>query len=346
MSTEECGVSGVTAPNTVATEPSTPEQVLEAGLTAHFKRPVRIAEMDADSFWAEAIDRQIDRLRVTLESGEVLQMIFKRFNPEPGLEHDSHEALKDYKREVLVYRRLLCDPNFGAPALYASAYDPTREQYWLFMEDLGESTLDHKSLKHFLATAGWLGRMHGAYAGRQEELRRLGCLVEHDQQFYRALGSIAHRNFQVAGEKEDLERFEGLRPRFESAAGDLLRQPRTLLHGDFAPHNVIIEPDGRIRPLDWEWAAVGPVGWDLAGLYYEWQSDQADFLAAYAREFQRHSAISLDDGDIERAYSLCEVVYKLWILAMNPERFPHPGYVGRLLDKMEHAWDRLQVVNG
>ena len=56
--------------------------------------------MDSDSFWAEAIDRQIDRLRVTLESGEVLPMIFKRFNPEPGLENYSHEALKDYRRDL------------------------------------------------------------------------------------------------------------------------------------------------------------------------------------------------------------------------------------------------------
>ncbi len=40
--------------------------------------------------------------------------------------------------------------------------------------------------------------------------------------------------------------------------------PRGLCHGDFAPHNLLEQPDGAIAVLDWDLADAAPLVWDLA----------------------------------------------------------------------------------
>lgn len=323
---------------------ATPEQVLEAGLSVHFKRPVRIARMESRLLGQGEADYPVSRLRVTLTSGEQVRVIFKRCAQEVDPEGDLMEAPpSDYMREVLTYRHLLSNPTFDAPAVYASVYDPTLEQYWLFIEDLGTSTLEGGDLEDFLAATRYLGTMHGTYAGREEELRRCGSLVEHGPAFYRALAAGARRNLQQPGQEPHLDRFDRLMQRFDSVIRELLDQPRTLLHGDFSSHNIAVQSGRRIRPIDWEWAAIGPVGWDLVRLYYEWQSNRSDFLGAYLEEFQRCSSVPLDPDGLERRFSLCEVVYRVWFLWAVPNRFPEPGFVDGLLREMQKTLSGLEA---
>ena len=61
----------------------------------------------------------------------------------------------------------------------------------------------------------------------------------------------------------DLKNEESERAQVLAALGG----PETLLHGDLWPTNVIVLPDGdavRVRLIDWDEAAAGPIGFDLS----------------------------------------------------------------------------------
>ena len=182
---------------------------------------------------------------MTLAPGETLSVVFKRLLPDPD------PVVNTYLREVLIYRRLLAGERFGAPALYASVHDEARERFWLFVEDLGDSTLEDGDVEDWLSAARWLAALHGSYSGREDELRSLGCLGEHGLRFYRTLAAKARQNLTLAGAAEALARFEELMSGYESIVAELVGRPRTLVHGDLGPHNLALQPGGRIRPVDW-----------------------------------------------------------------------------------------------
>src|SRR5262245_16634142 len=106
----------------------TPRAVLQKGLSELWRRPVRITSMISRPLAMQST-HPIDRLNVTLTTGEHLPVIFKRPSSERGS--------KDGRPEVLIYRQLLGGRRFGAPTLYASAYNKAQSRYWLFLEDVG-----------------------------------------------------------------------------------------------------------------------------------------------------------------------------------------------------------------
>jgi hypothetical protein len=309
-----------------------PWQVLEQGLSAHFGRPVRIAGMERRPLAASS--HAIERLRVILASGERLRVVFKRLQP--------GEELYGNEREVLIYRRLLDGERFGAPALYASAYDEGERRYWLFLEDLGSCTLDEGDVEEWLASARWLAGVHGSYHDRGDDLRELGCLMEHGPAYYHMLGQTARRNLELAGAIEALVRFDALMGRYDSLVRYLVSQPRTLVHGDIFAQNLIIQPGGRIRAIDWESAAVGLGPWDLARLLDGWGSMKATFLAAYLAEFERHVARPLDREGFQRLFEHCEILNTLWHLRWSVEACQDAPVVEDLLLDMETRWQRLE----
>jgi len=306
----------------------TPQEVLEAGLSDYFGSPVRIVEMAGKSLWGGNV-YALRRLRVTLASGETLSVVFKRLLPHPD------PVGNTYMREVLIYRRLLAGGLFGAPALYASVHDEARERYWLFVEDLGESTLEDGDVEDWLSAARWLAALHGENSGREDELRSLGCLGEHGLRFYRTLAAKARQNLTLAGAADALARFEELMRGYESIVNSLVGRPRTLVHGDLGPHNVALQAGGRIRPVDWEWAAVGPGAWDLSRLLYDCWTGRTKFLEAYVEEISRGGAVEVDREELADSLRRCDFVYKVWFLSQQPDVCRDSVRVHELLDEME-----------
>src|SRR5262245_5762401 len=141
--------------------------LLEEGLSTHLGRAVHIAALEGQPLEAQST-YPIDRLRVTLTSGEEIPVIFKRLSAAPGS--------KGGRREVLIYRRLLAGQRFGAPALYGYVHDHAQGRFWLFLEDLGEETLGGGDFHDWLAAVRLLAQMHATYHGREEGLRALDCL--------------------------------------------------------------------------------------------------------------------------------------------------------------------------
>ena len=310
---------------------SAPREVLEQGLSAYFGLPVRIVGLKRRPLATSS--HPIDRLRVTLASGERLRVVFKRLSP--------GEELYGNEREVLIYRRLLDGERFGAPALYASVYDEGERRYWLFLEDVGAATLDEGGVEEWFAAVRWLARMHGTYHGREADLRALACLMEHGPAYYHMVAQTARGNLELAGAGEALERFDALMGRYDSLVAYLVGQRRTLVHGDVFAQNLVLQPGGRIRAIDWESAAIGLGAWDLARLLDGWGSMQAAFLSAYLAEFERHVAGPFDQGGFQRLFGHCELLDALWHLRWSVEACQNAPIVEDLLLTMETRWPRL-----
>lgn len=309
----------------------TPQEVLQEGLSDWLGRPVRVVEMSGRPL--DTSSHPISRLSVTLGSGERLSVIYKR--PRPG------HKLYGNEREVLVYRRLLAGRRFGAPAHYASAYEPGCGRYWLFLEDVGETTLDQEGEEAWLAAARWLAEMHGTYLGRGEELRALGCLGEHDADYYRLIARAARGHLAEAGARWALPRFDELTAGFGAAVAYLAALPRTLVHGDIFPGNLLVRPGPSIRPVDWESASVGLGAWDLARLLDGWQ-DKAPFIGAYLAELSRRSAAPPDEEDFRRALAHCRFLNALWHIRWSVDACRDPASVGAMLGYLGRARRRLE----
>ena len=309
----------------------TPQGVLEEGLSRYFGRPVHIAALERQAL-EEQSTYPIERLRVTLVSGEELSVIFKRLRGQP--------RFKGSRREVLIYRSLLAGQRFGAPALYASAYDEARGHYWLFLEDVGDETL-HGDHDNWLAAVRWLAEMHGVYWGQDEELRSLGYLAEQGPDYYQMLADAARRHLRLAGARRARVRFDSLMARYDAVVAYLVHQPRTLVHGDVLPHNLLLQPGPRIRPIDWEDAAIGLAAWDVARLLDGWGTDKPIFLAAYLSELARHAAVPLDQQAFHRALDHCAILNVLCHLGWDLKACRDASFVDGLLDELETAWDHL-----
>ena len=308
-----------------------PREVLEQGLSVHFGRPVRIAGLKRRS--QATSSHAIERLWVMLASGERLPVVFKRLQP--------GEELYGNEREVLIYQRLLNGERFGAPAFYASVHDEVEKRYWLFLEDVGSSTLDEGDVEEWLAATRWLAGVHASYHGREDDLRALGCLMEHGPAYYHMVGQTARRNLDLAGATKALERLDALMGRYDSLVSYLASEPRTLVHSDVFAENLIIQPGGRIRAIDWESAAVGLGAWDLAKLLDGWGSMKATFLTAYLAEFERHVGVPLDREGFQRLFEHCEILNSFWHLRWSVEACRNAAVVEELLVDMEARWQRL-----
>jgi hypothetical protein len=310
----------------------TPRDALEAGLTLQRGQPARILDLQHQPLEMRS-SHPIDRLDVRLDSGERLRVVFKRLR--------RGRTGNGNGREVLIYRRLLEGRRFGAPMLYGSVYDDARRDYWLFLEDLGESTLLEGDRDAWRAAVRWLAQMHGRWWGRAAELRALDCLDEHGPRHYWSLARTARRHLVRAGPGHALRLFDRLMAGFESVIDHLIRQPRTLVHADVFPHNILLQPGPRIRPIDWEAAAVGLAAWDLARLLDGWGEDRPAFTALYLSELNRHLPVPCHRASFEKTLAHCEVLLALCHLAWEEKACRADGFVLDLLQEMETAWQCL-----
>jgi hypothetical protein len=71
------------------------------------------------------------------------------------------------------------------------------------------------------------------------------------------------------------------------ASGDPGSAPAVLVHRDFCPENLVMDPDGGLHLIDNEWLGVDAAGVDLGRSFARWPLSEAgwqSFLAGYAGE--------------------------------------------------------------
>jgi hypothetical protein len=332
-------MAGVSRRRPVDAQEPIPDEVvriLAQGLRDYFGRPVGIAGLRS-RFLDTFSTHPISRLNLTLDSGDQLTVIFKRLQPRPD---------RDVRRRILIHRRLLADESLDAPTVYASVCDESKGRYWLFLEDVGQLGLNWcEDTEAWLAAYRWLARMHAVYYGQEGKLQRLGCLGEHRSAFYRYFARSAHEVLQRYAGQRRLVRFERMMGRyFDVSVTYLARHPPTLVHGDAYCSNFMVQPGPRIRPIDWDSAAIGVAGWDLAQLVAGWGQERPRFVAAYLDEFAQHAAVPLDARALDRTLAHCEIMRVLQVLYWWEGPYDNLAFVDRLLEEMESACRYLDSV--
>lgn len=302
---------------------------LEAGLGDRLGRPVRIIDVERKAL-DEYSTNPIARWQLHLDDGRAVPIICKRVVAKAGTAPS---------REVQVYRRLLAGGGLCAPVCYATFGDD-----WLFLEDVGRRRLDGCAYEAWERAACWLARMHATWTGRQAELRHLDCLHEHDAGFVQTQAAGARTAVAQRASAAALARLDRRLVDLETLTASVTALPRTLVHGDVSGHNVAVQAQGVIRPLDWEWAAIGGGAWDLVKLSAGWGRRKPDLLAAYLDAFDAAAGAPIDRPAFTRSMAGYGALKILWYLRWWVDGCDDPDTLSRMLTALESSWQHLSDV--
>lgn len=208
----------------------------------------------------------LQQLHVSMNDGSELELVLKDTDW-TGLSDEARQAkphfLHDPRREIETYRRILSTTTVGTAAFYGA------EGPLLLIENVeGPVLWQVGELDVWCGVAEALAALHRELAGHVDE----PCLVRYDAAYYRLW-------------LERAETFAGplgiVASRHEEVVERLLALPRTVIHGELYPSNVLVA-GSRVCPIDWELAAAGPGLVDLAALATGWTgADQGAIIAAY-----------------------------------------------------------------
>lgn len=146
--------------------------------------------------------------------------------------------------------------------------------------------------------ARWLAGLHTYFAGERGvgPASRTRYIIDYDADFYRVwmrrARAFACRRVVHSVSRERCRAIARLAGRYERVVARLAGLPKTLIHGEFFPSNILVQPGvggPRVCPVDWETVARGPGLIDLAALVAgDWTAAERRALAlAY------HDALSL-----------------------------------------------------
>jgi hypothetical protein len=222
-------------------------------------------------------------LEVELESGRQTRLFLKDLGSCPEFKLD-REARRE--RELFMYRDVLPGQALGTARFYGSI-----ENRWLFLEYVDGMPVRYCDIPDWYRAVRWLGRMHGALAGRVAELRRSSPLGRADEAAQWDIAGRALRSMYEFSPAYERRLARALR-RWDVAVEAIAAGPLTLVHSAYRPAEVLIEENAeepRVCPVDWEHAAIGSTLYDFASLTDGFEDRQLDaFLEAYRDEAARH----------------------------------------------------------
>jgi Ser/Thr protein kinase RdoA (MazF antagonist) len=192
------------------------------------------------------------------------------------------EFLHEPRREVETYRGILTPAAIG-PRCLAAVAEPSTSRYWLLLDKVpGVELWQVGELSVWEQVARWLGGFHGGFARNIDEVRAAAPhLLDHTAASFRSWSERAMAALaESPGEREKtlLVALEGYR----EVADSLAELPRTFVHGELYPSNVLVVRGERplgVYPVDWEMAAIGPGALDLAALSGGWARPERESLA-------------------------------------------------------------------
>ena len=218
-------------------------EALQRVLEQHLRQPVASLRRRP---WEYATSNRMEALEVDLAGGRTLSLLLKDLSPHAQLQEAQRTRPVDHydrRREIDVYREVLSTLDVDAPEFYGSFGER------LIIENVPGVPLWQCDYDIWPAAARWLARFHEM---RLPPLPR--SLLQYSVEFFRSWGKRAsekHPQLQTI----DLDR----------ACDRLASMPKRLIHGEFYPSNVLVQGE-RIRPIDWETAALAPGLIDLAAL--------------------------------------------------------------------------------
>lgn len=281
-----------------------------------------------------ATSAPLEEVRVLMDGGAEMELILKELSRDRLLREartTKPAFVHEPSREVETYRRILAPAGIGARCFAAVAEsDPAR--YWLLLEKVpGVELWQVGELSVWEEAARWLAGLHARFAGRIEELRGANpYLLEHSSSWYRSWWERA----RAALVRSDDGRASALNGALEGYYGEaipsLTNLPRTFVHGEFYPSNVLVvreDPHPRICPIDWEMAAIGPGLIDLAALVGGWDPpERGRLVAAYLSGLPEGDAARPAAESLSADLARCRLHLALQWLGWSPDWRPPPEH--------------------
>lgn len=258
----------------------------------------------------------LEELELVFDDGTRVELLVKHLGRD-GLDGPARLAkpafLHDPRRELDVYRRILASAGLGTARLYGANDEP--HSILLLEKVPGVALWQVGEVEVWCDVARWLARMHERLAGSVGE----AYLLRMDADWYR---------FWFARALERHADLEPLAARYDDVVERLAALPRTVVHGEFYPSNVLVD-GARVCPVDWEMTGVGPGVLDLAALTSGWADDErATIVAAY--------------GDVpEEALECARLHLAVQWLGWSPTWSPPPEHAHDWLGEALAAAERL-----
>jgi aminoglycoside phosphotransferase (APT) family kinase protein len=172
--------------------------------------------------------------------------------------------------EASVNRFLLAPLGVSVPEFYGFSAGEAGASCLVTEYMTGSAMVSTSSSATAMARAAeWIAHFH-ARGEQLLERRPLPGLRQYDHSHYLGWARRAEQATTEAGvaAKWLQAAFAG----FRQSVGALLCTAASLIHGEYYPHNVLIHED-RIRPVDWESAAVAAGEIDLAAVTERWPAE-------------------------------------------------------------------------
>lgn len=200
-----------------------------------------------------------------LGNGKELQLFCKYSAGEGSCSHGQRGGVG---YEAGVYREVLAPSGFSVPTFHGAYSDPATGDTWLILEYLDGCLRAQKvpELQAVLSAARWIAQFHAANE-RRVSTGETSCLTVYDAEYYIGWPRRASRFADLR--RHSLPWLLDLCRYFERDLVSLAELPQTVIHGEYYPHNIMFRY-GKILPIDWETAAVGPGEIDLATLGDGW----------------------------------------------------------------------------
>jgi hypothetical protein len=298
---------------------------------------------------------------VVLDDGRRVQVVFKELSPHEVSQRTRQakpEFLYDPLREIDVYRRILstaAGADLGAPRLYASIADAEQQRFGLFLERVrGVALNETGDFALWDCAARWLALLHSRFVGRTGNIIGNGHrLIAHTRDAHLRWIDRAARFVRLRGgvSSQAMRCIDRLAVRYDVVSEQLLSLPQTLLHGECFASNVLVAPGGelhagRIHPVDWELAAVGPGVMDLAALTAgKWSDAERErFADAYWVKSRELTGAELPPaGQLHRALAVARLHLAVQMVGWSQQWTPPPQHAHDWLAEVERLANQLEL---
>jgi hypothetical protein len=306
------------------TQPHASDEPLRAALQQvlqrHFGEPRQVVRLDRHrSLYSSSY--AIENLSVHFRNERRLELVLKDLSPGSMLSEAQGVRpgfLCDPLREIETYRHVLNPQRFDTPIFYGAMDRPETGQYWLFLERVkGPLLWQVGDFEAWRNAARWMARWHAEF----DRLRGPRChfspsfLLQYDRRLIGRWLTRAER--LLMGNSPSITpamrgQFSRLLQKYDRVIDYLLALPQTVIHGEFYPSNVILRAGkdrGKICPIDWEAAAIGPGLIDLAALTSgDWtEADKQKLVAAYREGMERAKGFAPSVRELLEAVGFCQL---------------------------------------
>jgi hypothetical protein len=234
-------------------------EALAAGLTSELGAPGRVNVVHrqpnplASTFPSEVVS-------CAREDGAGLRLLCKY----GGQDHPGHGHRGGLAYEVDVYRRVLAAASLPLARFHGAAPAGPTGVAWLaigYIEPARRLNYE-RDLGSWELAATWIGCFHAELGGRLADAA-LDFLNAYDAAYY---AGWARRAAEYASDRQrEYPWLRDLCLRAQQVLPELLDGPRTVIHGEYCPKNILIK-DGSAYPVDWESAALACGAIDMATL--------------------------------------------------------------------------------